>query len=80
MPDPAGTCRERGAGHAFGDQSGGVFLFPHTDDFHRDHTHMRTQGVEFVRERGRNGGKPWPDSRNLYGNLWDLIGPQANAH
>ena len=31
-----------------GNQTGGrVFLFLHTDDFHRDYDHMRAHGVEF---------------------------------
>lgn len=59
-----------------GDQTGGrVFLFLQTDDFERDFAHYRSQGVEFVR-----GPSPEPYGtvavfRDLYGNLWDLIGP-----
>lgn len=66
---------------AIGDQSGGrVFLFLHTDDFHRDHTHMRTQGVEFVREPVNERWGTVAVFKDLYGNLWDLIGPPINAH
>jgi uncharacterized glyoxalase superfamily protein PhnB len=63
-----------------GDQTGGrVFLFLETDDFERDFAHYRSQGVEFVR-----GPSPQPYGtvavfRDLYGNLWDLIGPPAAA-
>lgn len=57
-----------------GDQTGGrVFLFLHTDDLARDHTAMKAQGVEFVREPEE---QPWGKVavfRDLYGNLWDLI-------
>src|SRR4051812_9314951 len=34
-----------------GNQTGGrVFLFLHTDDFHRDHRAMTAQGVKFVEQ------------------------------
>lgn len=58
-----------------GDQTGGrVFLFLHTDDFQRDHRRYLAAGVEFVRPPER---QPWGQVavfRDLYGNLWDLIG------
>ncbi|MBX3726196.1 MAG: VOC family protein [Xanthomonadales bacterium] len=61
-----------------GDQTGGrVFLFLHTDDFQRDHQRYLAAGVEFVRPPER---QPWGQVavfRDLYGNLWDLIGPSA---
>ena len=61
---------------AIGDQSGGrVFLFLHTDDFQRDHAHMRAQGVEFVREPVIERWGTVAVFKDLYGNLWDLIGP-----
>ncbi len=61
---------------AIGDQSGGrVFLFLHTDDFQRDHAHMRAQGVEFVREPVTERWGTVAVFKDLYGNLWDLIGP-----
>lgn len=59
-----------------GNQTGGrVFLFLHTDDFERDYTAYRAQGVEFVR-----GPTDAPYGRvavfkDLYGTMWDLIGP-----
>ena len=61
---------------AIGNQCGGrVFLFLHTDDFHRDHAALKAKGVEFVREPEQ---QPWgmvAVFRDLYGNLWDLIEP-----
>ncbi len=57
-----------------GDQTGGrVFLFLHTDDFHRDYQAYRAKGVVFVR-----GPKEEPYGtvavfKDLYGNLWDLL-------
>ncbi|MBK9761683.1 MAG: VOC family protein [Flavobacteriales bacterium] len=61
---------------AIGNQCGGrVFLFLHTDDFHRDHAALKAKGVEFVREPEL---QPWgmvAVFRDLYGNLWDLIEP-----
>ena len=61
---------------AIGDQSGGrVFLFLHTDDFQRDHAHMRARGVEFVREPVTERWGTVAVFKDLYGNLWDLIGP-----
>lgn len=61
---------------AIGNQSGGrVFLFLHTDDFVRDHAHMVSKGVEFVRAAEQ---QPWglvAVFRDLYGNLWDLVQP-----
>ena len=59
-----------------GNQTGGrVFLFLYTDDFQRDYDHYRSQGVEFVR-----GPLDAPYGRvavfkDLYGTMWDLIGP-----
>ncbi len=63
-----------------GDQTGGrVFLFLHTDDFHRDHRAMTERGVRF-REAPRE--EPYGTVavfEDLYGNLWDLIEPRAKA-
>jgi catechol 2,3-dioxygenase-like lactoylglutathione lyase family enzyme len=61
---------------AIGNQSGGrVFLFLHTGDFHRDHAAMRANGVEFVREPTTERWGTVAVFKDLYGNLWDLIGP-----
>ena len=58
-----------------GNQTGGrVFLFLHTDDFWRDYEQYRSQGVEFVREPSEEAYGTVAVFRDLYGNLWDLIG------
>ena len=65
---------------AVGRQTGGrVFLFLHTDDFDRDYETYRSRGVIFV-----NGPRDEAYGRvavfsDLYGNLWDLIGPALSA-
>ena len=60
-----------------GNQTGGrVFLFLHTDDFWRDYNAMLEKGVAFVRAPAT---EPWGTVavfEDLYGNLWDLIGPK----
>jgi catechol 2,3-dioxygenase-like lactoylglutathione lyase family enzyme len=57
-----------------GNQTGGrVFLFLHTDDFYRDYNHMKSNGVEFVREATEEAWGTVAVFRDLYGNLWDLI-------
>jgi len=76
----AGTAlllaRAAGAAQAsrIGNQTGGrVFLFLHTDDFHRDHAAMLARGVRFE-ERPRV--EPYGTVavfRDLYGNRWDLL-------
>lgn len=57
-----------------GDQTGGrVFLFLHTDDFDRDYTAMRSNGVRFIEEpRNEPFGKVVV-FEDLYGNRWDLV-------
>jgi len=63
---------------AIGRQTGGrVFLFLHTDDFDRDYADYISRGVVFV-----NGPRDEAYGRvgvfsDLYGNLWDLIGPAS---
>lgn len=58
-----------------GNQTGGrVFLFLHTDDFWRDYEQYRSHGVEFVREPSEEAYGTVAVFRDLYGNLWDLIG------
>ena len=58
-----------------GDQTGGrVFLFLHTDDFWRDFRQFSERGVQFVREPIRQPYGTVAVFRDLYGNLWDLIG------
>ncbi len=65
---------------AVGAQTGGrVFLFLHTDDFHRDYTNYRRHGVPFTEQpRDETYGTVAVFS-DLYGNLWDLIEPKTNA-
>jgi catechol 2,3-dioxygenase-like lactoylglutathione lyase family enzyme len=59
-----------------GNQTGGrVFLFLHTDDFWRDYHAMQAQGIEFVRGPSHEPYGTVAVFTDLYGNLWDLIGP-----
>ena len=59
-----------------GRQSGGrVFLFLKTDDFWRDYNNMITAGIRFVRPPKSESYGTVAVFRDLYGNLWDLIGP-----
>ena len=59
-----------------GNQTGGrVFLFLHTDDFWRDYTAMQAAGVPFVRPPAVQPYGTVAVFKDLYGNLWDLIGP-----
>lgn len=61
-----------------GDQTGGrVFLFLHTDDFHRDHAAYLARGVEFVRPPSEEPYGTVAVFKDLYGNLWDLIEPRG---
>lgn len=60
-----------------GNQTGGrVFLFLHTDDFWRDYTRMQAEGIEFVRQPAEESYGTVAVFADLYGNLWDLIGPK----
>ena len=59
-----------------GRQAGGrVFLFLRTDDFAGDHARMLARGVAFVREPAVRDYGIVAVFADLYGNLWDLIGP-----
>jgi len=61
---------------AIGNQSGGrVFLFLRTDDFWRDYNAMRAAGIKFVREPKTADYGTVAVFEDLYGNLWDLVGP-----
>jgi catechol 2,3-dioxygenase-like lactoylglutathione lyase family enzyme/ketosteroid isomerase-like protein len=61
---------------AVGNQTGGrVFLFLRTDDFWRDYETMRSAGVRFVREPRDQPYGTVAVFADLYGNLWDLVGP-----
>jgi uncharacterized glyoxalase superfamily protein PhnB len=59
-----------------GNQAGGrVFLFLHTDNFHRDYQNLVKKGVEFVRGPSEEPYGTVGVFKDLYGNLWDLIQP-----
>jgi catechol 2,3-dioxygenase-like lactoylglutathione lyase family enzyme len=61
---------------AVGAQTGGrVAFFLHTDDFWRDYDAMRAAGVKFVREPSVQPYGTVSVFEDLYGNLWDFIGP-----
>lgn len=61
---------------AVGQQTGGrVFLFLRTDDFWRDYTEMVAKGITFVRAPTVAAYGTVAVFEDLYGNRWDLIGP-----
>ena len=61
---------------AVGNQTGGrVFLFLHTDNFWRDYHDYLNNGIEFIREPATENYGTVAVFKDLYGNLWDLIGP-----
>lgn len=64
-----------------GQQTGGrVMGFLHTDDFDGDYKRYCANGVEFV--RGPNAAPYGMVAvfKDLYGNLWDLIGAPNQPH
>ena len=79
--DNAGACRlllakAKNATElaAVGNQTGGrVFLFLHTDDFHRDHRAFQARGVEFLEAPRKEDYGTVAVFRDLYGNKWDLL-------
>lgn len=59
-----------------GNQTGGrVFLFLSTDDFWRDYNDMLSAGIQFVRPPKTAPYGTVAVFEDLYGNLWDLVGP-----
>jgi catechol 2,3-dioxygenase-like lactoylglutathione lyase family enzyme len=61
-----------------GNQTGGrVFLFLHTDDFHRDFANLLKNNVKIVREPTEEAYGTVAVFADLYGNLWDLIGKNS---
>ncbi len=61
--------------HHIGNQTGGrVMGFLHTDDFQSDYAKYRDKGVEFVRGPVEAPYGMVAVFKDLYGNLWDLIG------
>jgi catechol 2,3-dioxygenase-like lactoylglutathione lyase family enzyme len=58
-----------------GNQTGGrVTFFLGTDDFWRDYETMVSRGVEFVRPPSTASYGTVAVFKDLYGNLWDLVG------
>ncbi len=65
--------------NAIGNQTGGrVFLFLYTDDFMRDYNHYKNKGVEFIQPIRHEAYGTVSVFKDLYGNLWDLIGPNVD--
>ncbi len=63
---------------AVGSQTGGrVFLFLHTDDFHRDYAAYSKNGVAFMEKPRTEAYGTVAVFSDLYGNYWDLIQPNA---
>jgi catechol 2,3-dioxygenase-like lactoylglutathione lyase family enzyme len=59
-----------------GNQTGGrVTFFLRTDDFWRDYKTMCSRSVEFVRPPTAAPYGMVAVFKDLYGNLWDLVGP-----
>ena len=59
-----------------GNQTGGrVFLFLHTDNFERDYQNLLNNQIEIVRPPQKEVYGTVAVFKDLYGNLWDLIGP-----
>jgi len=64
---------------AIGKQTGGrVFLFLYTDDVRSDYDRLKAAGVEFVRPIEEQAYGTVAVFKDLYGNTWDLL--QPNAH
>lgn len=60
-----------------GNQTGGrVFLFLHTDNFTRDYQNLLDHGITIVRHPVTEAYGTVAVFADLYGNLWDLIGPE----
>jgi catechol 2,3-dioxygenase-like lactoylglutathione lyase family enzyme len=63
-----------------GRQTGGrVFLFLRTDDFWRDYQDMLAAGIHFVRPPKTAPYGTVAVFEDLFGNLWDLVGPNTQA-
>lgn len=63
---------------AIGNQSGGrVFLFLHTDTFDEDYAKLLSHQVEIVRAPEVMPYGKVLVFKDLYGNLWDLIGKEV---
>ena len=65
--------------NCIGNQTGGrVFLFLYTDDFMRDYNNYTKKGVEFTQPIRHESYGTVSVFKDLYGNLWDLIGPDIS--
>ena len=63
-----------------GNQTGGrVFLFLHTDSFEADVANLVAHEVEIVRGPVREDFGDVVVFKDLYGNKWDLIGPEIGS-
>ncbi len=61
-----------------GNQTGGrVFLFLHSNAFEKDYQHMLDHGVEFLENPREETYGTVVVFKDLYGNLWDLIGAKT---
>lgn len=59
---------------AIGHQAGGrVFLFLHTENFHRDHREYTRRGVKFCEPPREEAYGIVAVFEDLYGNRWDLL-------
>ncbi|TMI86750.1 MAG: VOC family protein [Bacteroidetes bacterium] len=59
-----------------GNQTGGrVFLFLHTDNFERDYQNLLDNEIKIVRQPSKEEYGTVAVFKDLYGNLWDMIGP-----
>jgi uncharacterized glyoxalase superfamily protein PhnB len=64
---------------AIGNQTGGrVFLFLHTDDFHRDHQRLLDHGVTLTESPRHEAYGTVVVFQDRFGNRWDLIGPPSS--
>lgn len=62
-----------------GNQTGGrVFLFLYTDNFERDYQNLQQQDIKIVRTPVNETWGRVAVFADLYGNMWDLIGPAKN--
>lgn len=62
-----------------GNQTGGrVFIFLHTDDFHREHARLTAHGVRFTAPPRQEPYGTVAVFEDLYGNLFDLIQPASH--
>jgi catechol 2,3-dioxygenase-like lactoylglutathione lyase family enzyme len=63
-----------------GNQTGGrVTFFLRTDDFWRDYNRLISRGVIFVRTPMAAPYGTVAVFKDLYGNLWDLVGPRVDG-